>query len=149
MLEKTARSAASRTDSDSAVLASSTMPPAAQVTCLAIRPMARSRARRRDDSTDMRILGSLAHRKAVRLGTLFLAAHAVTDIPCAIATASLVFGLWETFSWSDTGWHTMAVFHRVSVWPRSRFSARGPGWPECPLEGHRKNVGCGFGAKEV
>ena len=26
----------------------------------------------------------------------------------------------------------MAVFHRASVWPRSRFSARGPGWPACP-----------------
>ena len=31
-----------------------------------------------------------------------------------------------------TEWHAMATFHRASVSPHSRFSARGPGWPARP-----------------
>jgi hypothetical protein len=74
MLKKMARSAASGTDSESASLARLAIPSVAQVTCLAIRPTARSRARRREDSTEVRILGCRAHRKAVRPGTLFFCA---------------------------------------------------------------------------
>ena len=57
MSDKMARSAVSRTDSDSAFSASMVIPSVAQVTRLAIRPMARSTARRRYDSTSARTSG--------------------------------------------------------------------------------------------
>ena len=91
MSDTMARSAASLTDSDAAPLASSRIPSAAQLTLPVIRPTARSRARRRYFSTAARTLGSLAHRKAVRLGTLFSVAHAVDRHALAIARASWVF----------------------------------------------------------
>ena len=54
------------------------------------------------------------------------------DVPCAIARASWVLWLRRSSSGHGTGWHAMARFHRASVSPRSRFSARGPGWPARP-----------------
>jgi hypothetical protein len=38
-------------------------------------------------------------------------------------------------SWDK--WHSVTAFHRGSSRPRSRFSARGPGWPARPRGGRR------------
>src|SRR3954454_1030403 len=95
-----------------------------------MRSMARSRARRRQDSAARRTLGSLAHRYAVLLGTWWSRAHNAMDLRCAIAKASLVFISFRSFL-------VMARIARDDgipptarpVGPNSRFSARGPGWP--------------------
>ena len=39
--------------------------------------------------------------------------------------------------WEWRSWHSMALFHRVSVPPRSRFPAWGSGWPPRPFGGLR------------
>ena len=92
MSDKTARSAASLTDSDAALSPSLTILSAAHLARLDIRPTARSMARRRIRSTAARTPGSHAHLWAVRLGTLFLLAHFAALSPWAIAMASWVFG---------------------------------------------------------
>jgi hypothetical protein len=40
----------------------------------------------------------------------------------------------------DSSRHAMARIRRVSDWPRSRFSARGPGWPACPQRAKRGTI---------
>jgi hypothetical protein len=62
---------------------------------------------------------------------IFLRAHTAMDLPCAIARASWDLRLSE-ISANGTGWQSVALFHRPSVSPRSRFSARDPGWPARP-----------------
>ena len=56
------------------------------------------------------------------VGHTILRAHTAMDAPCAIARASWDLRLSE-FSADGTGWQSVAVFHRPSISPRSRFSA--------------------------
>jgi hypothetical protein len=62
---------------------------------------------------------------------IFLRAHAAMDAPCVIARSGWDLRLSE-FSANGTGWHSVALFHRPSISPRSRFSAWGAGWPARP-----------------
>src|ERR1700733_8279837 len=93
MSAKMDRRANSWTDSDLAFLASLAIPSVAQVIRRAIRPTARSIARRRIHSIWARTAGSLDHRYAVALGTPLVRAHLAADVPCASATVKWVFWL--------------------------------------------------------
>jgi hypothetical protein len=142
MSDNTARSAASRTASEAALVPRSTIFSAAHLARLDIRPTARSMARRRLDSTASRTLRSCAHLWAVRLGTPFFLAQPVTVSPFAMATMSWFFGLKGTFSGHEfseavTDQHTIAICHRASVRPHSRFSASGRRLAGMPSKGRK------------
>jgi hypothetical protein len=142
MSDNTDRSAASRTASEAALVPRSTIFSAAHFARLDIRPTARSMARRRLDSTASRTLRSWDHLWAVRLGTPFFLAQHVTVSPFAMATMSWLFGLKGTFSGHEFSsdvrdQHTIAICHRASVWPHSRFSASGRRLAGMPSRGRK------------
>ena len=55
-----------------------------------------------------------------------------SELAPKFADAPLVASLPGEFSANGTDENAMARSDRASVLPRSRFSARGPGWPACP-----------------
>jgi hypothetical protein len=65
------------------------------------------------------------------VGHTILRDHTAMDAPCAITRSRWDLRLSE-FSADGTGWQSVAVFHRPSISPRSRFSAWGAGWPARP-----------------
>ena len=128
-----ARSAASQTDSESAFSASLTIPPAAQLTCLAMRPIGpieRATATRLDRRADLGLAGP-----SVRRPTGHLVGRSPTSRPLFPGRSRWRAGVFDSRGDSPamapmgTRWQDSTA---PPFWPRSRFSARGPGWPACP-----------------
>jgi hypothetical protein len=62
---------------------------------------------------------------------IFSRDHTAMDFSCVIAKARWDLRLSE-ISENGTGWHSVALFHRLSISPRSWFSAWAAGWPPRP-----------------
>ena len=116
--------ALSLADSDSAALARLTFSLHARFAHRAMRSMTRSRARRRRDSTAQRTLGSLAHRKAVLLGTWWSRQHR-DGLALRDREGELGFQSVSDFSGHGTDWHAIVVFDRAVLLAPARGSQPG------------------------